>query len=309
MTLRRKRDQLKVEILETERLIQQVSGHPVMSFSLKQRLADLNRQLGTIPMDAKEPTVTLLFFGKPVYGSVGIEADFLGQAILPFQKMVQADLTQRGYGKVGSRGQIKRADEAKLFLTALPRGSFGIELSKLESNSLFGDDELSDSLAHVSKLIESSAKSDEDFAVALDNVSQRVMTGLRQFLNVVSSDKAGLTIESGGMRSTLEVEDVQRAYQRVADVTTKQSDIEIKGILKGILLESWKFDFTDEDDKTITGSISGDLSEEEVTNFIVTFFNKKCLATFQLTTVNLSNGRIKESFLLKMIQPIEDNSI
>jgi len=301
MSLRKTREHIKLQILETEKLAEDVAGHPIMSFSFQKRLEELRKNLAALPVSAKEPTVRLLFSGKPVEGSIGIDANFIGKALLPFQKMVHADLVQRGFGKVGDRGQLKSAEDARLFLTALPRGSFGVELSKIDSGKSFDEDQVSDSLAHISKLIEASAKSDEDFASTLEDVSTRTLQGLRQFLKIVSDDEAGITIESGGIRSTLEPQQVVNAYNRVNETKTNQEDIQLKGLLKGILLESWRFDFVTENHDTISGTIDASLSEEQVINFITQFFNKTSTALIQKTTVLLKSGRVKDSFSLKNI--------
>ena len=264
----------------------------------------MKQRLDEIPLNAKEPTVTILFSGKPVWGSSGIDANFISKAILPFQKMVHADLVQRGFGKVGDRGQLKSADEAKLFLTALPRGSFGVELSKIDDNNLFDEDLVSDSLVQVSKLIDSSARSDEDFAASLEDVSTRTINGLRQFLKVVSDDDAGITIESGGIRSSLLPQEVKGAYNRVAETVTLQTDERIRGVLKGILLESRKFDFLDADQNAITGTLSGDLPENDAVDLISSFFNKECWGIFQKTTISLKGGRIRDTFVLKRIDAL-----
>jgi len=115
MTSRAKKEWLKVHILETERLVEQVQDHPTMGFQFRQRLTLLREELKGIPADTKEPTVSLLFSGGPVVGSEGIDAGFIAKVILPFQKIVQADLAQRGGRKVGSRGQIKMAAKANSF--------------------------------------------------------------------------------------------------------------------------------------------------------------------------------------------------
>ncbi|MFN7653116.1 MAG: hypothetical protein ACK5PC_07790 [Cyclobacteriaceae bacterium] len=302
MNLRRQRENLKVQILDTERLAQKVAGHPVMGFSLNKKLEYLKQELDALPVTSKEPSITLLFSGQPVVGSAGIDATFISKAILPFQKMVHADLVQRGYGKVGMRGQLKNAYDAKLFLTALPRGSFGIELSKIENSNLFDEGQVSDSLAHVSNLIASSAKSDEDFAASLDNIPHRTLSGLRQFLKIVSDDKAGVVVESGGIRASLEPQDVVVAYNRVAETTTEQKEIQLKGTLKGILLESWRFDFISEEGQPISGSLGSNLTEETAANLVQSHFNKNCTGFFDTTTVFLKSGRVKEIYVLKSLQ-------
>ena len=275
-----------------------------MTHAFSQKINDLKEKLKALPVDGKEPKVALFFSGGPVSGSLGIDASFIGKVILPFQKMVSADLAQRGYGKVGARGKVKNAGDARLFLTALPRGSFGIELSKLENDNLFDEAQVSDSLTHVVRLIESAAKSDEDFAASFNDISQRTISGLRQFLQIVSADKAGVTIESGALKSSLNINEVSVAYTRVANTITKQANVEISGILKGILLESWRFDFVDEVGNALTGAISDALTEDEVSGMAVAFLNQRCIASFRKTDVYLQNGRIKESYLLKNIRAI-----
>ncbi|MGI4750117.1 MAG: hypothetical protein ACRYFB_05755 [Janthinobacterium lividum] len=303
MTVRRIRENINIQILETEKLLSVVEHHPIMSFAYQQRLNDLRQELQGLQINSKEPVVTLLFSGGPVMGSTGIDASFLGKAILPFQKMVNANLAQK-HGKVGTRGALKNVDDAKLFITALPRGSFGVELSKLTNNNLFDENQVSDSLVQISKLIDSSAKSDEDFAATLDDISQREFAGLRQFLKVVADDKAGVSIESGDIRSSLSIDDAQNAYFRVAAAKTNQKEIKIQGYLKGILLESWRFDFIDLNEQKYTGPISSALSEEQVSEYIREFFNKECVAKFKKTTVSLNNGRAKNNYILEGIESI-----
>jgi len=302
MNLRRQRENLKVQILDTERLAGKVADHPIMGFSLNKKLEFLKQALDALPLTSKEPSITLLFSGQPVFGSAGIDATFISKAILPFQKMVHSDLVQRGFGKVGMRGQLKNAYDAKLFLTALPRGSFGVELSKIENSSLFDEGQVSDSLSHVSNLIASSAKSDEDFAASLDNIPHRTLSGLRQFLKIVSEDKAGVIVESGGIRASLEPKDVEAAYNRVAETTTVQKEIQLKGILKGILLESWRFDFITDDGHPISGSLGGNLTEDTAATLFQSHFNKNCIGFFDMTTVFLKNGRVKETYALNSVQ-------
>jgi hypothetical protein len=301
MTLRRTREHLKVQILETERLLQGIADHPGMRFAFEERLEELKQQLDEIPINAKEPSVTILFSGSPVWGSAGIDATFISKVILPFQKMVHADFIQRGLRKAADRGQLKSADDAQLFLTALPKGSFGVELSRIEEGSLFNEDLISDSLANVSRLIASSAKSDEDFAGELEHSSQRVINGLRQFLKIVADDDAGVTIESGSIRASLQPTEVKSAYTRVTETATEQKEEQIKGVLKGILLESRKFDFVDTEGRMITGTLTSELSEEDAANLISSFFNKECWGIFQKTTISLKGGRIKDAFILNNI--------
>lgn len=302
MISRRKREYITVQLLETQRMLEMVGDHPIMSASLKQKEKTLLEQLRKIPVDIKDTKVVLLFSGNPVKGSIGIDAAFIGKVALPFQNMVTADFAHRVDGKVGKRGALNKQDESRLFLTALPRGSFGIELSKLESNDLLEDNQMSDSLAHVTKLIEASTKSDEDFAAELEGTTPRTINSLKEFFKVVSDDQAGVTIESGGIRCELDPARVKNGYERVSGTSTTEYERTVNGVLKGILLESWKFDFIDEGGKTITGRIDENLTEDQVTNFITHYFNKPCKAILKEGKVLFKNGSERISYILSSIE-------
>ena len=302
MISRRNREYITIQLLETQRMLELVGSHPIMSVSLKQKEKVLIEQLEKIPVDKKDTKVVLLFSGNPVKGSLGIDASFIGKVAVPFQNMVTAEFAHRVDGKVGKRGQLNKQDESRLFLTALPRGSFGIELSKLESSDLFEDNQFSDSLSHVTKLIESSSKSDEDFAAELDGTTPRIITSLKEFFKAVSDDKAGVAIESGGMRCELNPIEVKSAYDRVKGTITTENPKTINGVLKGILLESWKFDFIDETGTTITGRIDENLTEDEVSSYITSFFNKSCKAVLKEGKVLFKNGRERISYILSSIE-------
>lgn len=301
MISRRNREYITIQLIETQRMLETVNDHPVMSISLKQKEKDLLEQLEKIPVDKQEPKVVLLFSGNPVKGSIGIDASFIGKVVVPFQNMVTSEFAHRKHGKVGKRGQINNKNESRLFLTALPRGSFGIELSKIESNDLFEGDQIVDSLSHITKLVESSSKSDEDFAAELDGFTPRTIQSLKDFFKVVSDDQAGLSIESGGIRCELNAIEVKSAFERVAGTITNEGDKKITGILKGVLLESWKFDFIDAFGKTITGRLDENLTEEQVSETFSKYFNKNCTAILKEGKVLFKNGRERVSYTLVSI--------
>ncbi|MDI9336709.1 MAG: hypothetical protein QM520_06745 [Gammaproteobacteria bacterium] len=291
-----------VQLLQTQKMLGIVGEHPIMYSSLQQKEKQWLEQLEKIPVDTKDNRVVLLFNGNPVKGSVGIDASFIGKVTVPFQNMVTAEFAHKSHTKVGTRGQMNKQGESKLFLTALPKGSFGIELSKLESSDLFEDNQMSDALSHITKLIASSSKSDEDFAVELDGATSRTIQSLKDFLKVISDDEAGVTIESGGIRCALNPQEVKSAYERVSGTITTETVKTVHGILKGILLKSWKFDFVDENDNPITGKMDETLKEEQVIDFNTTYFNKSCKVVLTEAKILFKNGRERISYVLSNIE-------
>jgi hypothetical protein len=305
MTTRTQRDFLKVQLLETQHLKQLVEGHPLMGLAFGEKEEELQEQINALPLGNKEARTVLFFSGEPVKGSMGIDIGFTGRVLEPFQNMVMADYADRWHGVVGSRGRRFGEGDSRLLLTALPRGSFGLELTQAESSELFAEPQLADTLAHVTKLVESATKSDEDFATELNETAPRVIQNLRQFLEVVSRGKAGLRLESGDFRCSISPDEAVAAYSRVASTTTSDATIQLQGVLKGVLLDSWKFDFVSDDGLKINGKLDDNLDEDRVAELNRSFFNKVCVASLTKTTVLFKNGQARTTYTLTDLKTLE----
>lgn len=278
--------------------------HPVMSVAFAEREKVLEDQIEAIPLGAKEAKTVLYFSGGPVQGSEGIDAGFAGRVLEPFQSMVMADYANRYHGVVGTRGRRAGEADSRLLLTALPRGSFGLELSKADNDEIFEEDQLADTLSHVTRLVESASESDEDFASELNETAPRVIQNLRNFLEVISKSQAGLRLESGDSRCTMDPIRASEAYERVAATISKSEDIQVPGVFKGILLESWKFDFVDESAHKISGKIDDNLTEDQAAELNREFFNQRCRAFLEKTTVIFRNGRERTTYVLKDLKSV-----
>lgn len=299
MNTRRKREFLKSQLIEAVRLHELAGDHPLMSLAYAERANEMRKELDAIPVGQKEARTVLFFSGKPVQGSIGIDANFAGRVLEPFQNMVMADYADRWHGTVGSRGRRSGESESRLLLTGLPRGSFGLELSKADNDELFEEDQLADTLAHVTRLVESASRSDEDFASELDETAPRVILKLKEFLGVVAKGDAGMRLETGDFRCTLTPIQANEAYDRVSGTITNEDEVEEVGVFKGALLESWRFDFVNRDGHKISGKLDEDLTPEQVEALARAFFNRECKANMIKTTVLFKNGRIRTTFTLK----------
>jgi len=214
-----------------------------------------------------------------------------------------ADYADRWHGVVGSRGRRPGEAQSRLLLTGLPRGSFGLELTRADNDELFEEGQLADTLAHVTKLVEAAGRSDEDFAAELEQTAPRVIQNLREFLEVVAKGKAGLRLESGDFRCSMNPIEANEAFDRVAGTITKDELVKIPGVFKGVLLESWRFDFVSEENHNLGGKIDENLTEEQVVAMNIRFFNKRCVASLMKTTVLFKNGRVRTTHTLKGIEP------
>lgn len=309
MTTRSQREFLKVQLLETQHLKEMVGGHPLMSVAFAERETELTKRISELPYGHKEARTVLFFSGEPVQGSFGIDAAFAGKVLEPFQNMVMADYADRLHGVVGRRGRRSGEAQSRLLLTGLPRGSFGLELTRADNDELFEEDQLADTLAHVTRLVEAASRSDEDFAAELDSTAPRVIQNLRGFLEVVSKNKAGLRLETGDFRCVVTPVQADEAFQRVAGTITNEETVEESGVFKGVLLDSWKFDFLTDSNHSVGGKIDENLTEEQVVALNREFFNERCEATLLKTTVLFKNGRVRTTYQLHgLTKPRKDES-
>src|SRR6266446_4741250 len=116
MTTRAKREFLKVQLLDTQRLRELAGEHPVMSVALKEREKELQAEIELLPLGDKEARTVLFFSGEPVQGALGIDASFAGRVLEPFQSMVMADYADRWHGVVGSRGRRFGEADSRMLL-------------------------------------------------------------------------------------------------------------------------------------------------------------------------------------------------
>ena len=176
---------LQAQIAETDRLLEMTGDHPLMAPPLRQRASELREKLQHLPSAHATPRTVLFFAGSPVQGSRGIDAQFASSVLQPYLEMVKTQYAATKHGHVGARGRRRDESEAKLLLTGMPRGSFGLELSKPTQDDLFSAETLSEVLVCLTEVIKSAAESDEGFAHAFASTSARVLDRLRDFFKVV----------------------------------------------------------------------------------------------------------------------------
>jgi len=308
MSTRAQREFLRVQLLETQRLKEMVGDHPLMSVSFAEREQELREKIAALPLGSKEARTVLFFWGEPVLGSVGIDVGFAGHVIEPFQSMVTAEYADRFHGGVGSRGRIAGEAQSRLLLTGLVRGSLGLELARADHDEVLQEGQLADTLAHVTRLVEAAGRSDEDFAAQLEETAPRVIQNLREFLEVIAKGKAGLRLESGDLRCSMNPTEASEAFNRVAGTTTREEHLTPTGVFKGALLQSWRFDFVTDDNESMVGKIDTNLTEAQVAKFNVQFFNQRCLASLLKTTVVFKNGRVRTTYTLQGLEALSETA-
>lgn len=280
------------QILETARLLELAGDHPLMSPGLRTRKAALEAELQNLLPDEPEARAVLFFTGAPVFGSVGIDAEFAGRVLDPFTRMVKSQYAAKKHGTEGARGPRRDEFESKLMLTALPRGSFGLELTqppqheKPESTRMVGE-----VLQQLSGLIESSAENDDVFADAVREVSSRTLVALRDLLGVMVDRQAGFRLVTGEREVELGRAAMTRAFERVNITVSAVRELRIAGVSRGLTLESWRFDFRSDEGDVISGRIAEEV-EDAKASAMARLTDEPCVAVMRVTTIAKRDGRV-----------------
>lgn len=302
MSLYRKIQSIKAQIVDTERLLEMVLDHPLMSEGLIERMNLLKQELESLPKESFEPKVQLLFSGNAVFGSQGIKSTFVSKTTIPFQEMVKTQVALVRFGRVGKRGQAIKGANTDLYLTALPVGSFGVELSQLQTSDLFDSMDVSNAMKEVMTLIVNCSTDDETFETAIEKTPKRNLTNLKKFLQEIVEENSVLKIESGELGVELAKEKIVEAFQRVSSTVDEENEVVINGIFRGLLLDSGKFEIQDEDGKKLSGFISEELGEEQLIDYDRTFLNNTCIIHLRIHKTKFKTGNEKTDYELLEIR-------
>jgi hypothetical protein len=304
MSLYRTIIHLKTQLIELESLLGKVHDHPLMSLGLKKRIEVLNHDLDSLPKESFEPKVSLLFSGDAVIGGIGIKSGFVSKTASPFQDMVKTQTALVRFGSVGKRGKAKNSRSSELYLTALPKGSFGFELSQLTAAEVFDEIDVSTAMKQVISLIEQTALNDEAFEAVIESTPKRNLNNLKKLLYEISSERSILIMESGEIGVELTQEKVAEAYARVASINVVETEEIISGTFRGLLLDSSKFEIVDDGGKTISGFLSEDLPEDQLVEYEKTYINQRCKIHLRTHRTEFKTGTIKTDYELLEITSI-----
>lgn len=301
MSIYREIEKLKSQIVDTKKMIELVGDHPLMSKSYKERLNILKEKLEKLPKNQTEAKIKLLFSGKAIKGSLGIKSKFVSKTIKPIQELIKAQAALIRFENIGKRGPIKKNINSELYLTSLPIGSFGVELSKLESDDLFDDLDVSNAILQVMELIESTTIDDDTFETIIDKTPKRNLTYLKKFLKAISDADSILKIETGSFGVDLNEKEIKDGFLRVNSTNNTEEEIYLNGILRGVLLDSGKFEFISEDGTPITGMINPDITEEQLIEYDRKYLNKNCKMHLLMNKTIFITEREKVSYELLSI--------
>lgn len=302
MSLYSIRQDILTQLASTRRLLKDVEDHPIMSVGLREKIENLEYRLKELPSEINEPKIKVLFNGNAVMGSIGIKSSFASKTLNYFQEILKTQIAILKYGSVGGRGQAKSLQNTELYLTSLPHGSFGIELSQIESNDLFDQIDVSKAMKQVIHLIEDISKDDDSFGSVIEGTPKRTLNNIEKFLQEIVDENSIVKMECGEVYTEISRDKVKEAFERVSEYESSDSEVFINGIFRGAILDSWKFEAQSEDGLPISGFINEDVEENSIITFDKEFINKQCVLHIIQRNIKFKTGREKTTYELLEIK-------
>ncbi|MFZ0596428.1 MAG: hypothetical protein WAM46_05555, partial [Flavobacterium sp.] len=142
----------------------------------------------------------------------------------------------------------------------------------------------------------------------IENTPKRNLNNLKTLLKHIDEENSILKIESGSYGVSISEEQIHEGFKRVDLTVNEEEEVFIKGILRGFLLDSGKFEISDEEGNTITGIISPELSEDQIVNYDREYLNKSCTFHLYFYKTTFVSGKEKSSYeLLEITKPNSAN--
>jgi hypothetical protein len=297
----RTQDDLNAEAATVRQLLDMVPPENVIDIaSLKAQLASIEKRIAQARVEPEIPKVELYFSGDPVLGTRGIETTFAARVIDKYSEAVQAKAGELRGRKLKALGPVPMRTNHRLFIVDKLAGSFGFALEAIQPDSSAEDGEsLRNAIAAVDGVIEGSLKSDDALSEAIGSTQDRVLSLVKDFLNVCYDGKARFRIAEPN-RSTIEARgsvEIRDAAARL-ETTTTTAVVARVGWLRGVLPENRRFEFQEDgEEHTRTGRIDDEIDDQAIAAMHKTFLDQKCTARFRATQVG-ANARLRRYVLL-----------
>ena len=306
MTPLRKRQSLEAELAGLHSLLQRTPEHRLATPMLRNRIASVEQSIRSLEEKPPlAPTAELFFRSGPALDSEGLEATFTSGVLSSYQNMVTNHYSAKNYGALRQAGRRRGERDAQLYLTALPRGSFGLQLSQPHVQDFTIAQNLSNAMLDISHLIEASVESDQAFEAAISTFNPRVVPPLKNFVSALHAGRGDLRLVTGFHETTLTPEQITLSYDRVLAAVTDEQYVTIPGVFGGMLTISWEFDLQPEQGDAIRGPVHEDVTEEMAIGWNLHLTGKRVLAKILETTVSTRTGKKKPSYELRDITPLE----
>lgn len=253
--------------------------------------------------------VALLFGGRPVWGSRGIDADFATKALDSFQKAVAAQVAGMA-GPVGARGRLAQDVSPHLLVTDVARGSFGFVLEEATEGQQLIESPARHALDQIATLARGAAAPDEEaFNAAIEAVEPRALQALAEFFKQLEDGGAQLRLVEGEQDVDLNAEAIARARSRTEHTKIEEENLEEDGVLFGLVPAQKRFEWHRPNGEVIVGTVQGDIARAyEQSLFADQPLLGPMRAQFAVRKVSRRGGTPRPAFTLLKIAPKANSS-
>lgn len=292
------------QLNETKLLLEENKDSLLMAISLTDRIKSIEKELSEMgKTEYYDSSIRLWFGGSAVYGSKGIFANFASETSALISSMVTAKYVEllSGGAKTAAKGKLKGKNQSQMYLSNILHGSFGYEMGWVE-DELFSQEYASQAISEIMSLVEVTATDVEKFEEKLHNESVRTLTYLRKFYKIVSNKSNILKMESGMNYKELSTDQLMVGNSRISKTNMIEELKSIRGIFKGVLIDSGKFEFIDEEGKKYQGNTNEELTEDQLVDFNQEFSNCECTLILNEQSIFLPSAEPKTVLELRNIQ-------
>jgi hypothetical protein len=207
-------------------------------------------------------STALYFGGKPVIGSVGIEADFAATAIADFKDLI-VKVWATSETPVAAMGPVPNKDSAQLHVTALLHGSMGFLIEEIDQQGtpLFPTPlkRASDDAARL--IVSMATLSDDGFQAELERIPPRVFASVQKFFKDMHRAEASIRLVDDSGDRALDREAIDNAFVRLDESLLDEVPVEEDGLLLGIIPNAGRFEFRTQGGQLLEGKVAPTLSE------------------------------------------------
>jgi hypothetical protein len=306
MTPLREKEMLQAKRVGLQTLLRDTPHDPMARAPLEHGIHKIETRLKELEAQPSiNPQAEMFFVDGKVTNHHGLEITFAADMLKSYQNMVTNHYAAKHYTllRVGRRhGEA----EAHLFLTALPRGSFGMQLSQPQITDWVAAANVSAAMVDLSNLVDAAADSDDAFDGLLAQFNPRVLKPLTSFMATLNAGGGSFRLVTGMKQVRMNREKIHEAYLRVSAASSVEHEITIPGTFGGITGYTWEFDFQPHAGDVIHGPIANDVTEEEAERMNHDFMFKPAFATLKETTVTTRSGKKRPTFELIRLMPTKE---
>ena len=306
MTPARHREQLQAELAGLTALLESAPEDPLATPLMRSRVEEIEETLRELHAAPSRAEAEIFFVDGPAIGSEGIEITFASDVLESYQNMVTNHYTAKVYGSPRRSGRRRKEDETRLYLTALPRGSFGFQLSQPYSTGLLAAQNMPGIMSNISELIEATAESDTAFEAALTSFDSRVFRPLKRFITTIHHGGGACRLLTGEKQTSLSVEKIAEAYARISAAVADDEEVTMSGTFGGFHAISGDFEFQPDVGKIIHGGLNAKLTAPKIKELSDNFFQRHCIAKMMVTTVTARTGSKKPTYELVTLLPAKE---